>query len=42
MSKKTISAKQAVADVRSGMDDSDLMKKFGLSPEGHQVCSISL
>jgi hypothetical protein len=36
MAKKRISAKEAVADIRSGMSDSAVMKKFNLSEEGLQ------
>ncbi len=36
MAKRKISAKEAVADIRSGMSDSVVMKKFGLSEEGLQ------
>lgn len=36
MGKKRISAKEAVADIRSGMDDSALMKKYNLLPDGLQ------
>jgi hypothetical protein len=36
VSKRKISAKEAVADIRSGMTDSDLMKKYNLPPEGLQ------
>jgi len=34
--KKRISAKQAVADIRSGMDDASLMTKYGLATDGLQ------
>ncbi len=33
MAKRTISAKEFAADVRSGMDDRDLINKYQLSPE---------
>jgi hypothetical protein len=36
MAKRTINAKQAVADIRSGMDDAALLKKYNLSAEGLQ------
>ncbi|MBI4966251.1 MAG: hypothetical protein HY913_23430 [Desulfomonile tiedjei] len=36
MSKKKINAKEAVADIRSGMDDSNLMSKYGLAHDGLQ------
>ncbi len=36
VAKKRISAKEAVADIRSGMDDSALMKKYNLLPDGLQ------
>ncbi len=36
MSKRKISAKEAVAAIRSGMDDADLMKEYGLAPSGLQ------
>lgn len=36
MSKRKISAKEAVADIRSGMDDPALMKKYNLPPDGLQ------
>ncbi len=36
MERKRISAKEAANDIRSGMDDSSLMKKYRLSPEGLQ------
>jgi hypothetical protein len=34
--RRKISAKEAVSDIRSGMDDATLMKKYGLSPDGLQ------
>ena len=34
--KKAIKAKEAVADIRSGMDDAALMEKYHLSSEGLQ------
>jgi len=34
--RKKISAKEAVADIRSGMGDAALMKKYGLTPSGLQ------
>ena len=36
MEKKKISAKKAVADIRSGMSDADLMGKYVLSNTGLQ------
>jgi hypothetical protein len=36
MPKRRISAKEAVADIRSGMSDAAVMKKFSLSEEGLQ------
>ena len=36
MERRKISAKEAVADIRSGVDDAALMKKYGLSPNGLQ------
>jgi hypothetical protein len=33
-SKRTINAKEAVADIRSGMTSSDLMQKYGVSAKG--------
>jgi hypothetical protein len=36
MERKKISARSAVADIRSGMDDIALMKKYGLSANGVQ------
>ncbi len=36
MAKKRINAKEAAADIRSGMDDDYLMKKYQLSPPGLQ------
>lgn len=36
MTKRKIAAKQAVADIRAGMDDSALMEKYSLSPSGLQ------
>jgi hypothetical protein len=36
MSKKKVSAKEAAAEIRAGMDDAALMKKFNLSSEGLQ------
>jgi hypothetical protein len=36
MSRKKISAKLAISDIRSGMDDSALMKKYGLAADGIQ------
>ena len=36
MAKRKISAKEAVADIRSGMDDPALMKKYNLPPDGLQ------
>ncbi len=37
MERRKISAREAVADIRSGMDDSALMTKYGLSAEGLQT-----
>jgi hypothetical protein len=34
--RRKISAREAVSDIRSGMDDGALMEKYGLSPEGLQ------
>lgn len=34
MPKKTIKAKELVADIRAGMDDAGLMQKYGLSARG--------
>jgi hypothetical protein len=34
MSKKTIGAKQALDDIRSGMEDPELMEKYGLTTQG--------
>jgi hypothetical protein len=34
--KKSISAKQALSDISSGLDDSALMRKYNLAPEGLQ------
>ncbi len=34
MSKQKIGAREAVADIKSGMSDAELMKKYGLSPKG--------
>jgi hypothetical protein len=36
MAKRRISAKEAVAAIRLGMDDSALMKEYGLAPSGLQ------
>jgi hypothetical protein len=36
MTKKRINPKEATADIQSGMDDSSLMKKYSLAPEGLQ------
>jgi hypothetical protein len=36
MGKRRINAKKAVADIRSGMDDAALMKKYNLLPAGLQ------
>ena len=36
MDRRKISAKDAVADIRSGWNDAALMKKYGLSPNGLQ------
>jgi hypothetical protein len=36
VAKKRISVKEAVADIRSGMDDAALMKKCNLLPDGLQ------
>jgi hypothetical protein len=36
MERRKISAREAVADIRSGTDDTTLMKKYGLSPDGLQ------
>jgi hypothetical protein len=36
MPKQKISAKELLADIRAGMDDPALMKKYGLSAEGLQ------
>ncbi len=36
MAKRSIKAKEAVADIRSGMDDAALMEKYHLSAEGLQ------
>jgi hypothetical protein len=36
MAKRKISAKEAVEAIRSGMDDSTLMKEYGLAPSGLQ------
>jgi hypothetical protein len=36
MSKKKVSAKEAAAEIRAGMDDAALMKRFNLSSEGLQ------
>ena len=36
MAKRAIKAKEAVADIRSGMDDAALMEKYHLSAEGLQ------
>jgi hypothetical protein len=36
MAKRRISAKEAVGAIRSGMDDSALMKEYGLAPSGLQ------
>ena len=36
MERRKISARAAVADIRSGMDDIALMKKYGLSANGVQ------
>jgi hypothetical protein len=36
MARRKISAKEAVADIRSGVGDRALMKKYGLSPDGLQ------
>ena len=35
--KKTINAKQALTDIRSGMSDTELMEKYGLSDKGLQI-----
>ena len=37
MERKKISAREAVADIRSGMNDAGLMKKYGLSADGLQI-----
>jgi|GEM_PF-1766695 len=37
MSKQKISAKDLIADIRAGMDDPSLMKKYGLSAQGLQT-----
>ncbi len=34
MAKKTIKAKELLADVRAGLDDASLMKKYGFSAGG--------
>jgi hypothetical protein len=34
--RRKISAREAVSDIRSGMEDGALMKKYGLSPDGLQ------
>ncbi|MGO9121436.1 MAG: hypothetical protein ACLQPD_27980 [Desulfomonilaceae bacterium] len=36
MTKKTVSAKEILADIKAGMDDSGLMQKYGLSDKGLQ------
>jgi hypothetical protein len=36
MDKPKLSAKQVLADIRAGMDDSAMMEKYGLSPKGLQ------
>ncbi|MBI5570671.1 MAG: YIP1 family protein [Desulfomonile tiedjei] len=36
MGKPKVSAKAAVADIRAGLSDSELMEKYGLSPQGLQ------
>src|SRR5271157_6480845 len=35
VAKRAIKAKEAVADIRSGMDDAALMEKYRLSPQEH-------
>ncbi|MGO9567219.1 MAG: hypothetical protein ACLP5H_06750 [Desulfomonilaceae bacterium] len=34
MAKKTIKAKELLADIRAGLDDAGLMKKYGFSARG--------
>jgi len=36
MTKPKISAKELIADIRAGMDDPALMKKYGLAAQGLQ------
>lgn len=37
-----VSAKEVLADIRAGMSDRDLMKKYGLSEKGLQSLSKKL
>jgi len=41
MAKPMIDARQALEDIRAGMDDSALMKKYSLSAKGLQTFSDS-
>jgi len=36
MAKRTFSAKEILTDIKTGMDDSALMEKYGLSEKGLQ------
>ena len=36
MAKITVSAKEILADIKAGMDDTTLMQKYGLSDKGLQ------
>ena len=38
MAKRKITAKEVLADVKAGYDDSELMSKYNLSSQGLQSC----